>query len=144
MVLFTLLNTHIFKEAHFINKGNAKFLEEYTWEFATVSTSVHIWSEDTFHHFFFLSTAAPAAYVSSQPRSQIRTAAAAYVRATATSDLRPICKLHRILQPCHILNPLSKARDETCIVTNSSLLPAEPQQELHLSTLFTLCYLNCL
>jgi len=40
--------------------------------------------------------------------------------ATATQDLNHICDLHRSLQQGQILNPLSKARDQTRIVTDTS------------------------
>jgi len=39
----------------------------------------------------------------------------AYARATATPDLSCICDLHHSSWQCWILNPLSEARDQTCI-----------------------------
>ena len=48
------------------------------------------------------------------PRLGIKSAAAgAYATATAMPDLSRICDLHPILQQRWILNPLSKARDQT-------------------------------
>ena len=46
----------------------------------------------------------------SQPRDQIRAAAATCATATATLDLSPICNLRHSPQQREILNPLSKAR----------------------------------
>ena len=45
----------------------------------------------------------------------------AYVTATATPDPRRICSLHRSLQQCWILNPMSKARDQTRILMETML-----------------------
>ena len=41
----------------------------------------------------------------------------AYITATATRDLGCICDLHQSSQQCWILNPLSEARDQTCVLT---------------------------
>ena len=54
---------------------------------------------------FCLFRATPVAYGSSQPRGQIRTVATG---------------LHHSSGQCQILNPLSKARDRTCILRDSS------------------------
>ena len=70
---------------------------------------------------FFFSAffrAAPAAYGISQSRGRIRAAAAG---------------LHHSSRQHQILNPLSKARDRTCILMDpSQVCSAEPQQDLHL------------
>ena len=58
---------------------------------------------------FAFSRATPAAYGDSQVRGQIR----AYTRATATQDPSHICNLHHSSRQHWILNPLSKARDQT-------------------------------
>ena len=42
---------------------------------------------------------------------------------TATSDLSSIRKLYHTLQQCQILNPWSKARDQTCNLTETTLGP---------------------
>ena len=42
------------------------------------------------------------------------------VCATATWDLSHICNLHHSSQQCWILNPLSKARDGTCVLMDTS------------------------
>ena len=44
----------------------------------------------------------------------------AYTTATAMPDLRHVCKLHCCSWQCQILNPLSKARDRTCILMDTS------------------------
>ena len=41
----------------------------------------------------------------------------------AMRDLSHVCNLHRSLQQCHFLNPLSKARDLTCILMDASQVP---------------------
>ena len=64
--------------------------------------------------FILLSKAAPAAYGSSQARSQIGAAAAsAYTTATAMWDPSQIGNLHHNSRQCQILIPLSNARDQT-------------------------------
>ena len=44
----------------------------------------------------------------------------AYTTAAATRDLSCICDLHHSSWQCWILNPLSKARDRTCILMDTS------------------------
>ena len=61
----------------------------------------------------FLSWATPMAYGASQARGLIAAIATAYTRDTATWDLSHILKLHYISWQCQILNPLSKARNQT-------------------------------
>ena len=55
-----------------------------------------------------------------------------YTTDTATRDLSCICNLCLSLQQHQILNPLSEARNQTCILTDTMLgsLPTEPQREL--------------
>ena len=43
-----------------------------------------------------------------------------YTTATATPDLSRVCDLHCSSWQCQILNPLSKARDGTCILMGTS------------------------
>ena len=43
-----------------------------------------------------------------------------YTTATTTGDPSRICDLHHSSWQCQILNPLSKARDQTCIVMDPS------------------------
>ena len=68
---------------------------------------------------FFLFTATPASYGSSQTRGQSELQLQAYATATTTPDLRYICNLCHSFQQHWILNPLNKARDQTCILTNT-------------------------
>ena len=44
----------------------------------------------------------------------------AYTTATATSDPGRICNPHHRSQQRRILNPLSEARDRTCVLMNAS------------------------
>ena len=44
----------------------------------------------------------------------------AYPKATATPDPSHSCELHHSSLQCQILNPLSKARDQTRILTDPS------------------------
>ena len=50
--------------------------------------------------------------------------------ATATPDRSHVCDLHHSSRQRQILNPLSKARDQTCILIDTGLVTAEPKQEL--------------
>ena len=61
--------------------------------------------------------AAPAAYGGSQARSPIGDTA--YTTATPTPDPSCVCDLHHRSQQCQILNPLSKDRDQTCILMDT-------------------------
>ena len=72
-----------------------------------------------FIFYFFLFMAAPATYRSSWVRGQIRAAASAYI--TATWDLSWVCDLLHSSEQRQILNPPSKARDQTCIFTDTML-----------------------
>ena len=62
--------------------------------------------------------ATSAAYGNSWARGQIEAAAEAY--ATATPDPSHICNLHHSSWQCRILNPLSEARDWTCVLLDTS------------------------
>ena len=44
----------------------------------------------------------------------------AYTTATATQDLSRVCDLHHSSQWCQILNPLSKARNRTYVLMDTS------------------------
>ena len=44
----------------------------------------------------------------------------AYTTATATWDPSHVCDLHHSSQQCRILNPLSEARDQTCVLVGTS------------------------
>ena len=92
---------------------------------------------------FLLSRATAAAhgtYGSFQARGQIR-AAPAYT--TAKQDLSHICDLCCSLWQCQILKPLSKARDQTCILMEASQIPNSLSHDRNsLSFLFILVTLQ--
>ena len=44
----------------------------------------------------------------------------AYARATAMQDPSHVCDLHLSSLQCQILNPLSEARDRSCILMDTS------------------------
>ena len=69
-----------------------------------------------------------AAYGSSQTRAPIGAQLQAYATAIATLDPSRICDLPCSLWQHWILNPLSKARDQTCILMETMLgsQPTEP------------------
>ena len=54
------------------------------------------------------------------PRLGVESELHLLVYATATPDLSCICDLHQRLKQCHILNPLSKARDRTPILMDTN------------------------
>ena len=73
--------------------------------------------------FLFFFRAAPAlACGGSQTRCQITSELQlpAYTTATATPDPSHVCDLHRSSRQRRILNPLSQARGQTCILTDAS------------------------
>ena len=47
----------------------------------------------------------------------------AYTTATATQDPSLICDLYYSSGQCWILNPLSEARDQTCVLMDASQIP---------------------
>ena len=67
--------------------------------------------------------ATPVAQGRSQARGQIRVAAEAYITAVATLDPSCISNLHCSLQQHRIFNPLSEARDGTCILMETTSGP---------------------
>ena len=78
-----------------------------------------------FVSFYFISLfyTRPAAYGCFQARGQVGAAAVAYTTSAATPELSHICVLHCNLQQCQILNPLSKTRDWTHILTETMPSP---------------------
>ena len=69
--------------------------------------------------FVWFFTAISVVYRISQARGQIGAAAAADATAAAKPDLSQICDPCYSLLQCQILNPLSEARDQTCILTDA-------------------------
>ena len=63
---------------------------------------------------------APVAYGSFWARGRVRAAAEAYTTVTATLDLSHICSHSCSLWQQWILNPLSEARDRTCILKEAN------------------------
>lgn len=54
------------------------------------------------------------------PRRGVESELQACTTATAMADPSHICDLHGSLQHHRILNPLSEARDQTCVLMDSS------------------------
>ena len=73
-----------------------------------------------YYYYHCLFRAAPVAYGSSQGRSRIWAVGQAYITATAMPGLSRIRDLCCSMQQRQILNPSSKARDQTCILVDSS------------------------
>ena len=76
----------------------------------------------SFFYFFFilLFRAAPAAYGSSQARGQTGATAASYTTAIATQDPSHVCDQQHSSRQRQIPDPLSEARDRTCILMDTS------------------------
>ena len=83
---------------------------------------VYGWRWQAWTQLFFIFAATPAAHVSSQARGWIRAAAEAYTMAMAIPDLSRIFDLCCSLRQWQILNPVSKARGQTCILMSSQTL----------------------
>ena len=69
---------------------------------------------------FLLFRAVLEAYGGSQARVELELQPPAYATATATWDLSCVCDLHHSSWQRRILNPLSEARDRTCILMDDS------------------------
>ena len=67
----------------------------------------------------YLSRATPMGHGSSQPEVQLELQPLACAIATATPHLSRICDRHHSPQPSQIPNPLSKARDGTCVLMDT-------------------------
>ena len=70
--------------------------------------------------FVLLFRAALAAYGSSQARDQIGAAAASLCHSYSNQDQGQVCNLHHGLWQRHILNPVSEARNWTCILMDTN------------------------
>ena len=73
-----------------------------------------------FYLFILLFRVTPVAYVSSPARGQVEAVAAGLPTATAMWDLSCVFDLHHSSWQHQITNPLSKARDQTHILTDTS------------------------
>ena len=71
---------------------------------------------------FYHYRAAPTAYGGSQARGPIGAVAASLHSTTAMPDSSHVCDLHYSSWQCRILNPLSEARDRTCVYVGTSQL----------------------
>jgi len=80
---------------------------------------VILWFTLTFF-FFFLFRAAPVTYGSSQARSWMELQLPATATATATWDQSHVCNVHHGSWHHWILKPLSRARDQTQVLTDTS------------------------
>ena len=67
--------------------------------------------------------ATPATYGNSQARGPIGIVAASLHHSHAMWDLSLVCDLHHSSWQCQILNPLSYARDQTCILMDINWVP---------------------
>ena len=72
-----------------------------------------------FGFFFLLFRATPAAYGDSEARGRIGAVAAGYAT-TTPPDPSHLCDLHHSSWQCRALNPLSEARDQTCVLMDAS------------------------
>ena len=70
--------------------------------------------------FLFLFRAAPSTHGGSQVRGQIRAVATSLHYSHSKPDLSCVCDLHHSSQQCQIFNPLSKARNQTCVLMDAS------------------------
>ena len=86
-----------------------------------------------FFLFFCLFKIEPTANGGSQAGGWIRSVAVSYAIATATPDLSCVCERHHSSKQCQILNPLSGAKDRTCILMDTSWV------HCHWATMRTLC-----
>ena len=87
--------------------------------------------------FFGLFRAVSAAYGSSQAGVELELQLLAYTTATARQDPSHICDPHHSSHQHQILNPLSKARDQTHVLMDLvRFVITEPQWELMNYTLF--------
>ena len=117
---------------------------------SVIITSLNILVVEHLFSFFLclLFRAASAAYESSQASSQIGAAAGRLscsswpmLQPQPCSIRAPICNLHHSSQQHRILNPLSKARNQTCILMDISWV-LNPLSHNRLGTRFSSRYLH--
>ena len=82
--------------------------------------------------FFFCLFLGPRPQHMEVPRLEVKSELQlwAYTTATATWDLSLICNLHHSSWQCWILDPQSKARDQTCVLMDVRCISPEPRREL--------------
>ena len=78
----------------------------------------------------------PRLGVESEPEPQ------AYTKATTTQDPSHICNLHHSSRQCQILNPLSKARDQTHNIIVPSLIRQPLSHDENSYLMYFKCFLN--
>ena len=88
------------------------------------------WEPTIIFFLFCLFRATPAAYGGSKARGRIR-GAVAFAIATAKPDPSCVCNLHHGLQQRQVFNPLSKARNWTCVLMDIRFVSVEPWRELY-------------
>uniref|UniRef100_A0A8D1KYM2 Catenin alpha-3 n=1 Tax=Sus scrofa TaxID=9823 RepID=A0A8D1KYM2_PIG len=76
--------------------------------------------------FFLLFRPAPVAYGNSQARGQIGATAAGLHHSHSNARSSCICDLHHNSQQLQILNPLSEARDRTCVLMDNRFISTHP------------------
>ena len=64
----------------------------------------------------------------------------AYTTAMTTPDLSRICDLHHSLKQCWILNPLNRARDQICILMDTSQPLSHSGNSYTVSSFLLLCF----
>ena len=103
------------------NKENWKPLLALTEisEIPILSKLEEIWKTIYSFCLFCLFRVAPAAYRSSQARGQIRAVAAGLHHSHSNSGSSHVCRLHHSSRQHRIVNPLSEARDRTCILMDA-------------------------
>ena len=86
-------------------------------------TLSHEWNPDPFDlfvFFFFSLGLCPQHMEVPRLGAELELQPPAYATATAMPDQSHICDLHHSSEQCWILNPLSKTRDQTLILMDSS------------------------
>ena len=108
LIIDFLCRYHLSNYRLFLNKWMLSFIE-------------HFWYVEKMTFFFFVFRAAPAAYGGSPARGRIGATVATYTTATAMPDPSHICNLHHhSSQQRQILNLLSEAREQACILMDTS------------------------
>jgi len=73
-----------------------------------------------YYYYFLLFRATPKAFGDSQAKGPLRAVVARLYHSHSNVGSEPVCNLHHSSQQHQILNPLSKARDRTCILMDTS------------------------